>query len=554
MNIEDLRALGERTRIDTDLCLIGSGPAGWTISEEFRNTGLRILMLESGGPAVDPETAALNEVEDVGTPLFNGRARALGGTSVLWHGWRCVPLEDIDYEQRPWVPRSGWPFGAETMAPYVNRASEHFGAGPYFERHERRPMPGGLRLDFDPALLRSAWWQLPTPVNFGQVLATRPSPNLWVLLRATVTQLNTDPYGRRIESVEVADANGRRLTVHARAVVLCAGGIENPRILLYSNRINPNGVGNQHDLVGRYLMDHPRDFELIARAEPADMERFRSMFGPRNKVCDGYGFSLMDGPRGRHEFSYGFSLSPEWQRAEGLLNAAAWPFWNFADSPAETARAPDDPFDALKRLAKGPRDRALRDAWRVVSQPGLLRSRLETHRKTKRDVERRGFLVSSEQVPDPDSRVQLSGRRDRLGLPLARTDWRTNELEARSQAVLAQTIAAEFMRLGLFPLRLADWVREGRFGDAKFVDGCHPSGTTRMADDPRDGVVDANCQVYGVDRLYVAGSSVFPTNSHANPTLMIVALAVRLAEHLKERFHPKASAGATGRMPVLASD
>ena len=120
--------------------------------------------------------------------------------------------------------------------------------------------------------------------------------------------------------------------------------------------------------------------------------------------------------------------------------------------------------------------------------------------------------------------------------------------------MLAQIIATEFARLGLPPVRLADWVRDGRFEDAKFVDGCHPSGTTRMAEDPRDGVVDADCQVHGVDRLYVAGSSVFPTAGHANPTLMIVAFAVRLSRHLEKRLLAKAGSNATEPQRVLASD
>ena len=118
----------------------------------------------------------------------------------------------------------------------------------------------------DPSLMRPTWWENPARIKFGRVLTERRNPNLWVLTRATVTHLDTDPSGRRIESVEVADANGRRLTIRARAVVLCAGGIENPRILLYSNRANPAGLGNAHGAVGRYLMDHPRDFELIAPA------------------------------------------------------------------------------------------------------------------------------------------------------------------------------------------------------------------------------------------------------------------------------------------------
>lgn len=539
MSIDDLRAIDDDTAIETDLCLIGSGPAGWAIAEELRDSSLRIVMLESGGQTLHPDADALNEVEDVGMPLFNGRARVLGGTSRVWNG-RCIPFDDIDYEERPWLPLSGWPLNGETIARYVDRASEHLGAGPYYERDKRRPMPEGLkpRPDVDSALLRSTWWENPTHIDFGRVLTARRNPNLWVLVRATATHLNIDPSGRQIESVEVADADGRRLTVRSRAVVLCAGGVENARILLYSSRVNPNGVGNMHGAVGRYLMDHPRDFELIARVEAPDTNRFRDLFGPYK----------LDNARGRHDFSYGFVLSPELQRAKGLLNAAALPFEAYAD---------DDPVGAMMRLAKGPRDRALRDVGFAASQPGFLLRGLHSHlvkrQKIRRKVERIGFLVVSEQSPDPESRVQLSQRRDRLGLPVAKIDWRIGELEAKSQAVLAQTIATEFARLGLPQVRVADWVRDGRLKEAKFVDGCHPSGTTRMAKDPRNGVVDADCQVHGVDRLYVVGSSVFPTGGHANPTLMIVALAVRLSRHLEKRLLAKAGSVAVRPQHVLAS-
>ncbi len=535
MSIDDLRSI-DHAPIETDLCVIGSGPAAWAIAEELKNDGLRILMLESGGSGVHPDTEALNRIEDVGRPLFNGRTRALGGASHVWAG-RCMPFDDIDYEARDWVHLSGWPFGADEMARHVDRAAEHLGAGPYYRGDGRRPMPVGLqpRPAVDPALMRPTWWENPAYINFGQVLTERRNPNLWVLLHATVTHVDTDPTGRVVESVEVADADGRRFTVRARTVVLCAGGVENPRILLYSNRLAPAGLGNAHGAVGRYLMDHPRDFELIARVQPEDTDRFRDLFGPYK----------LDSPRGRHEFSYGFRLSPERQRAEGLLNTAAWPF---------EVLAADDPFEAVKRLAKGPRRNAVRDAALVASQPLAmlrgLRPRLLRKQKVRRQVERIGFLVSSEQVPDPDSRVGLGQDRDRFGLPIPRVDWRVGALEGRSHAALATTIASEFARLGLPPIRLADWVRTDRGADANFVDGCHPSGTTRIATDPRYGVVDADCRVHGVDRLYVAGSSVFPTASHANPTLMIVAMAVRLAEHLRGRLSRRS--GPAAREKALA--
>ena len=540
MSIDDLRAIDPGSPIETDVCLIGSGPAGWAIAEELRDSGLRIVMVESGGRTVDPVTEALNESEDIGRKLFNGRARVLGGTSRLWNG-RCIPFDDIDYERRPWVPSSGWPFGPEAMAADVDRAAAHFGVGPYYDGIVRRPMPAGLRPrpPVDPALLTSVWWENRACVDFGRAIAQQRGANLWVLVRATVTQLVTDPNGRRIVSVEVADANGRRLTIHPRAVVLCAGGIENPRILLASNRRNPAGLGNAHDTVGRCLMDHPRDFQLIARVENGDAGRLRRLFGPWR----------LDHPRGPHDFSYGFALSPRRQRAEGLLNAAAWPYEVVAE---------DDPLSAAKRLVRGPRAHAVRDIGRVLSQPGLLaraaQTALFTHQRPRQKVSRIGFLIASEQLPDPARRVQLGTRRDWLGVPISRVDWRVGELEARSQAVLAESIAEEFARLGLPRIHLADWVRQRDYLRGDFADGCHPSGTTRMAEDPRHGVVDADCRVHGVHGLFVAGSSVFPTGGHANPTLMIVALAVRLARHLRGVLGQQSAQAVLQPQSALAAD
>ena len=224
-------------------------------------------------------------------------------------------------------------------------------------------------------------------------------------------------------------------------------------------------------------------------------------------------------------------MSAEHQRREGPLDCAAWPFGQLS---------PDDPASAARRLAAGPRTRPLRDVGLVPSQPGLLlralHARVVADRRIRRRVRRIGCPVASKQCSDPDSRIRPGKRLDPPELPVARIDWRISEREAGCQAVLARPIAGKFRRLGLPGVQMADWVREGRPRDATFVDGCHPSGATRMAADPRHGVVDADCQVHGVRGLYVAGSSVFPTGGHANPTLMIVALAIRLARRLRERL------------------
>ncbi len=447
MEIEDLQTIDQRSSLETDLCIVGTGPAGWAIAEALRDSGLKILMLESGGLHFEKEAGALNEIDDVGVRLANGRDRQLGGTTHSWAG-RCAAFDDIDYEARPWVPLSGWPFGAEALAPYLNRACEHLGGGSY-RQDGRASVPGNTvkRPNLDPALLRIVSWQFSQDVanpkesiRLGRHYSALRNPDLRILAHATVTSLNTTPSNDRIESVEVADPHGRRTTVRAEAVVLCAGGVENARILLYSNRAKPSGIGNDHDLVGRYLLDHPRDPEMIVRFDARDVARIRGLFGPYR----------LDSARGRHVFYDGVALSRDRQRRDGLLNCAAWPFevW-----------AADDPVEAMKRLVAGPRTQAVRDAASVASQPGLmlraLHGRLMRGEAAGHKVDRIGFLATTEQRPDPDSRVRLGSRRDRLGLPVAEVNWRINAQDRDSMAALAKSIASEFQRLGLLAAQLA---------------------------------------------------------------------------------------------------
>jgi len=518
--IEDLRTIGTASPIDADLCLVGSGFAAWSIAEELRESGLRIVVIESGGLGSEAAADALNEVDDVGVPLRNGRDRLLGGTSHTWTG-RCRAFDEIDYERRSWVPHSGWPLDGATIAPYLDRAAEHLGAGPYTPDGRAEEPPGPQeRPRVDPGSLQSGCWEDPPPVRIGPRFLANTNAKLRVIVHATVTHLTTDPSGAQLESVEIACDGETRTTVRARAFVLCAGGIENARLLLSSNRVRPNGIGNEHDVVGRYLMDHPRDNVPVVGVDVRHAARVRALFGPYKR----------DGARGRHDYMHGLAFAPERQRRDGLLNCAAWP---------REFSAADDPIDAATRLATGRSERTVRDLAYVVTQPGWIVSAVRAKRNDERVAHKLaqiGFTIASEQVPDPESRVRLGSRKDRFGVPIVETDWRVNAREKASQAELARTIAREFERLGLPRATLAPWTAEGRHDEAIFADGCHPTGTTRMATDPRFGVVDADCRVHGVEGLYVAGSSIFPTAGHANPTLTIVAFAIRLAHLLRRRL------------------
>lgn len=548
VELSDLQSFDGQSQFEVDLCIVGTGAAGWAIAEEAGYSGLKILMLESGGPSFNSEMSELNNIDDIGVRLFNGRDRQLGGTTHSWSG-RCVALADIDYEERSWVPLSGWPFGPEEIAPYLDRACGLLGAGPY-RRNGRLSAHGSAvqRPEFDPDHLETVSWQFSQDsINprdskrLANTFRALKNADLRVLTHATVTNLDAGPTNRRIESVEITDPAGRRSTVRARGVVLCAGGVENARILLYSNRVNPAGVGNDHDLVGRHLLDHPRDTEMIVRFDVRDARRIRDTFG----------LYRLDSHQGRHVFCDGLSLSPTRQRRDGLLHCAGW---------LHEVGADDNPVEALKRLVAGPRTHPVKDALSVLTQPGLVldavQERVVRGNAAMNKIDRIGFLATTEQCPDPDSRVRLGNRLDRLGLPITQMDWRIHPLERETMAALATTISSEFQRLGLPGVEVAPWIKEGRHEGVVLVDNCHPTGTTRMAVDPRHGVVDANCRVHGLENLYVAGSSVFPTNGHANPTLMIAAFALRLGEHLREVLSPRnatwpAAAVPSDQMPSL---
>ena len=303
-------------------------------------------------------------------------------------------------------------------------------------------------------------------------------------------------------------------------VVLCCGGVENARLLLASNSMSSAGLGNARGTVGRYLADHPRT-TLMRFRKSSDIDAVARHF-------NFYGLKHEGAP---HFYLRGLSLSPMIQAREGLTNCAAYPV---------QIHAADDPWAALKRLAKGGGKRAISDLMTVLGSPGMLTSGAYQRLVKLRGLPHRSaelrFDVMAEQQLDPESRVTLSEKLDRFGKPIARVNWKIGETEIESIARLAQTMSAEFRRLGLPEPELADWIAAVDPSAAAFMDMAHPSCTTRMGSDPATSVVDGNSMVHGVEGLYVAGSSVFPTAGHANPTLMLVALSMRLADHLQERL------------------
>jgi choline dehydrogenase-like flavoprotein len=527
MKFDSASELPASAELETDVCVIGSGAAGLTIARELAHTSQRVLVVEAGSQGHD-ETAERDafHVESVGEPLRSplpDRVRRFGGSTKAWFG-RIAEPDCIEFQHRPWVSEHGWPISLPELQPWLARAAEVLEV-PHAHRLAPSTWVGHptahLLQQHRDAEMRVFLWAE------GKDMAVKAAPvlaaatNVRVLLGAQVSELVPGPSSTRIESAVVANAAGRKHSIRAKFFVLASGGIENPRILLASSSAWPAGVGNHNDQVGRYYMDHPRD-ESSARIDLRELSDAQmcqlTLMGER---------AAADVGPAQLRLVFGREMQSRCQ----LLNHSLHGHFGF----------PGDDSPGLQRLREiRSRLKAGRLAPRgVLNEAGpLLRDAKAIARvsfaKLRRDRRPDRFVVvdQMEQRPDPLSRVTLSANsRDRLGVPHARLDWRIGEETFESQRAmhgLFQTVLDEAGLPGFSSDLLND--RDYR---PPLLDMKHPMGTTRMARSAKDGVVDTDAKVHGVDNLYVAGSSVFPIAGHANPTLLIVALALRLAAHLK---------------------
>jgi len=528
--IEDFRERADGADISCDLCIIGGGAAGVTIAQEFLGSRLSVCLLESGGFDFEAETQALYEGEVAGLAypdLDVPRLRYLGGSTNHWSS-QCAPLDALDMAPRPWVADSGWPLERAMLEPFYDRAHRVCDLGENLYGDARIKALGLTPPAVDPAKLRNYVWQYRTtaglghaPLRFGSYYREQleAADNLRVLLHANVTSIVTNEAANRVEHVAIAALDGPTGRVRPRHVVLACGGIENARVLLLSDKIEPQGLGNRHDLVGRYFMEHITGFG--GSMVTSDSTPLQENYNYHENT----------------KFWVGLALSEAVQAQAGVGNCAALlQYIPNADSglgalrrmwaDAKEGEIPDNLGQEIRRVISDI-DGAAVAVWQRLSGAA---PRVDNPAEIVLDIR-------AEQVPNPDSRVMLAADVDALGLRRTRLDWRLGDQDRRSMAVMGRTLGEEFGRLGLGRVRLEDWLLDQGDGwTSEVVESSHHMGTTRMATDPRQGVVDKDCRVHGVDNLFVAGSSVFPAGGHVNPTLTIVALALRLADQLKNRL------------------
>jgi len=530
----------------TDIVIIGAGAAGITMALALAESAHSVLILESGGLEEEPETQNLYAGSVVDARMHGQpdryRQRRLGGTTTIWGG-RCMPFDSVDFEVRDYVPNSGWPISYADLAPYYPRANSICEAGAFAYTTEAafgQDLPivkGFASPDFSTHRLE----RFSCPTNFASryLHKLKTSRNVQLLLHANLTRIALDEGGTRVTGVSLTTLNGRRINARAGRYVLATGGLETPRILLANRERHPTGIGNGSDVVGRYYMCH-----VAGTIGAIQFTR------ATNAVFRGYRMSP-DGVYCRQRFA----LEETAQRREGIGNFIARLHHPRITDPAHRSAIlsllflskPLIPYEYRQRLVGASGGSMLdwmRHCRNVLAGPleasgfawHMVRDRMLAERKFPSIIiNSKANLYSidfhAEQYPYADSRVSLNDEVDALGIPRIKIDWRYTPADVRTVARSLEILGRDFAASGVGrvdydpALVETEMTRYGAYGG-------HHIGTARMGADPRSSVVDANCRLHDVENLYIAGSAVFPTSSQANPTLTIVALALRLSEHL----------------------
>ena len=515
----DSRELTNGALIEADLCIVGAGAAGITLAREFAAHTLQVAVIESGGFESEKETQALYQGSVTGFPyesLDTMRLRYFGGSTNHWAG-NCRPLDEADFLQRPWLPYSGWPFTRDILIPYYQRAQAVAGLQAFDYDVASWSDSGKLRtFEFDPAKLITGIKQKSKPVRFGTAYRSEldRAKNLGIYLHGNLADIESNDSASHVSGLRCHCLTGTSFRVVAQTYVLATGGIENARLLLASDKVQQGGLGNHFDLVGRFFMEHPHggagSVVVSDRFTLVQLYRETIIRNARVKAVITLSPELLAGEKLSNIY---FNLGVELSRSKGeqsaskiLKNARKW-------------KLPDDLGTHIGNVIAD-LDEVAAAAYHRMTDDADPIGRINVHCRV-------------EPVPDPDSRVTLRGQPGRLGIRQVDLAWNPGALALKSFTRGVEVLAMEVGRIGLGRMNISP-PRDNGWPRGFSVSG-HHIGTTRMHERPDLGVVNPDCRVHGIDNLYIAGSSVFPTAGCNNPTLTIVALALRLADHLKAR-------------------
>ena len=507
---------GAQDRVN--VCILGAGAAGILLATELAAQGLSVLLVEGGGLSLEPRSQELYRADITGFPYTGatrGRFRTFGGSTTQWGG-QIMELDD--FTAREHVQGSGWPFSKTELTSFYGRALRFEGLR-LAEPQDSRVWAGlGLSLlDLGPEFrMRYSRWCPERDFSILHGANLRDSRRLQVLYHANATAFVLNEGRTAVRAVRARGYSGREALLHADRFVLALGGIESNRLLLQPLE-EGTAPWQRSGLLGCHFHDHialNRIPILQIATQPA--QRY-------------FGYTGLDGFRYHNKVQ----LSAAEQSEARTLNVAGTigPFFQ-----EDFGR--DDATVLLREVLRKGRRPSVAE-WRQAARylPGIgwqtLRQRLAGEGA---EWLRTMLTVHSEQSPRSASSISLSHERDALGLLRVRLDWQISQLELhtlRSYVRRATEVFAARRFARVLPPR-------GFYEDDALVrslcsDSYHHMGGARMAATAAEGIVDPQMKLHGIDNLYVCSSAVFPSGGFSNPTHTLLALAMRLGDHLRDK-------------------
>ena len=508
----DARELDNDTLITGDICIIGAGVAGISIALEFLNTAFKVILLEGGGFEYDDKVQKLYDGNITGQtyyPTMSSRLHYFGGTSGHWGGL-CTHLDEFDFKEKSWIKDSGWPISLEDLSPFYKRAHPilDLNYDEFSIEYLQKENPSLIEFPFQKNVLYDKIWQRSLPTRFGAKYRNQiiNSKNIFLYTYANATELTTSSNISTLKEITVKNYTNKTHKVRAKYFILACNAIQNPRILLASNKQVSVGLGNSNDIVGRYFMEHPEinSGELwLNNANPLLLYQWS--------------------PKTRAEIAVSKQKQEELKISNGMV----------ALSPLQIQK--NKVPNVVSWKEKDPR--LSKETFHKYASKAIRRNIFDKTFSAN-NFKAYGIYSRTEQAPNQSSRVTLNNELDTLGMPRIDLKWLLSPIDKRTIREITKLLGQQIGLTNLGRVKIYDFLLDEN--DHSLPDytsgGWHHLGTTRMSNNPKEGVVDANCKVHGINNLFIAGSSCFPTGGAATPTLTVVALSLRLSDHLKKYF------------------
>lgn len=464
-----------------DYCISGAGAAGIALALKLAESGKRVALFEGGD----------KQYSQVSQDIYKGdvtsqnpywldlyRLRFLGGTTNHWAG-RCRPFMEYDFEEKQINGLPGWPISFDEMNRFLPQAKSIL----ELEENDTFKIVENTKIEseyFEPDVYASS--SIRFRDRFSEELERHANIDLY--LNANLVDIQLEDNLSTIKHFVIQNYNQEKQNFTSSHYIIAMGAIENARILLNCDSQISSGIGNQTNMVGKCFMEH---------------------------------LNIRLGEFVSNKTSWGESQSMQFMTTPKLAKEMNTGLSNIT-------------FGTVRQIKAYGRTAEIKALFNKLScQLGVSENLQFLY---KHDCIGEGVISTlCEQFPFKDSNLALTNEKDSFGLRRVELDWHLSQSDIDSIRNMSIAIAEEFAENNLGHVKLSSFITDSS-QKIEISGHAHQMGTTRMSASKEFGVVDVNCKVHETENLYVAGSSVFSTGGAVNPTMPLLQLTYRLAEHL----------------------